>query len=261
MKKKIFKPEKLPPFLLPVILVLAALLLGLFLPSIVSAVQDRRADRSVGEFSSGTLNLKLMDNRALAAKLSVPLGSFEEVALKNGKYMTLAQAQQTLPSVLDIIRHSGLACAPAERFSLAYTGPLLTVSSDTEAITCIVWVVEAQAVYGDRIYDLSYAVDDETGMLIFMDMSLYDASENGESVVSEPADPAELATRNMAAASSLARVLPDFLPFTDVSYTVQATANGNRFYIDIRSDTEFLYSMPVAIYDYGWMMNAELPIA
>lgn len=252
------RDRNISQFILPAALVLAALMIGLFMPSAVSGIQDRRTDRSAESFSTGTLNLKLIDNDAIAAKLDIILEHGEELELKNGKYMTHTQAEQTLPAMLDILRHAGMNYAPPEYFRCTGAHPILLVSSGDEADTYIVWAVNAEAHYDGMCYALDYVIDDETGTVLGMNMYWYFETE-GETPPEEEVtmSASERATRGMAAAKAIAKVLPDCLPLVDVTYSAQSTVLDNYFYIAVESGGEYIYSIPVYINDDSWSVNIE----
>lgn len=262
MKKRISGKKaaaiKLSPFALPALLVLVALVLGLFMPSIVSRIQDRRIDRESASFSTGALNLKLIDNDAVVSKLGIILDYGEELELKNGKYMTRTQAEQTLPAMLDILKHGGMNYVPTEYFRCTDAAPTLLVSSGAEADTYIVWMMYSEAYYEHMYYSLAYAIDDETGTVL--GMAMYWEHESGEDPLPEEGEKmsaSERATRGMAATKAIANVLPDCLPLVNVSYTAQSTALDNYFYIAVESGGEYIYSIPVYINDNSWEVNVE----
>ena len=252
------RDRNISQFILPAALVLAALMIGLFMPSAVSGIQDRRTDRSAESFSTGTLNLKLIDNDAIAAKLDIILEHGEELELKNGKYMTKTQAEQTLPAMLDILKHGGMNYVPTEYFRCTDAYPTLLVSAGEEADTYIVWAVNAEAHYDGMCYALDYVIDDETGTVLGMNMYWYFETE-GETPPEEEVtmSASERATRGMAAAKAIAKVLPDCLPLVDVTYSAQSTVLDNYFYIAVESGGEYIYSIPVYINDDSWSVNIE----
>ena len=246
------KKTRLSPVLLPSVLVLAAVLFGLLLPGLVARVQDRSIDRSAEKFNTSALSLRLMDNSFIVSRLALILEEHDEFTLKNGKFMTQTQAEQTLPAMLDIVQHAGLDSAPMQYYVLEAARPYLLVSAGESAETCIFWDVSAKASYGGAEYEFEYVIDDETGIPIAMGMNR--RSADGEKPEEQPTT-VDRATRGMAATQALARVLPDCLPLENVSYTAQSTAMENFFCVAIESDGEYIYSMPICVNDNSWSVN------
>lgn len=160
----------------PALMIVLALTVGMLLPSAVLAAQSSHLEKSDTLLSTG---ISVSRQSSETAKLDVLCrffntianGEGEELELSRGRYMTAEQAMEHISELKTIADSAELHFEAPPAYAESFAVPVLVVLSDNSGMTSsIVWIIQ----YMWDKNELSFAVDDETGIILSAHSYFYD---------------------------------------------------------------------------------------
>ena len=250
------RAESVLPWLL---MMAAAVALGLCMPGLVTRIQSTRTDNTREYVDLGSSMLSITSDSAKLEKLGILSGenSYHAVTVSNGQNMTGDEALDMLYAVPRLIEGTGLPYTQFGKGNLEYMETQLLVSDSTDVTTTIIWMVNLSKRENDCYYNLSYAVDDATGLILavvyFEVPDAYDKEgTNQEEWPSEKEDSSEAVRR-------IAENLTEMYKFTNTTAELDnsvSIGDNYRYSINFYTDGSRELTMPVYIGDHQWMINA-----
>lgn len=167
------------------LLVLAAVLIGMFLPSFSSRIQATRLEslEEVPELGAGELSLASDDIKIeRLAMISAMNNSgrnapIEHVSLNSGRYMSAEDAAGKLDEVLKLIEGTGLNIGSITKSNLDWAHAVLLVGENGSPAGVVMWEVYYFKSTGPVREWLNYCVDESTGILTWVTYGIYDERE------------------------------------------------------------------------------------
>lgn len=164
------------------LLVLAAVLIGMFLPSLLSRIQSTRLEslEEVPELGAGELSLASDDIKIerLAMISAMNNGGrdapIEQVSLNSGRYMSAEDAAGKLDEVLKLIDGTGLSIGSITRSNLDWAHAVLLVGENGSPAGVVMWEVFYYKSAGPVHEWLNYCVDESTGILTYVTYGISD---------------------------------------------------------------------------------------
>ena len=265
-KRRYFGGE-LPPSVL--LLVLAAVIIGMLLPSLFSAIQSSRLEglREAPDLGAGELSLTsddikierlaLPQNIQLKEKMGIQVDSLELTA---GRFMDRESAADKLEELQLLLRDTGLDIGSISKKDMQWAQPILVMNDGSGAAGVVVWVVGFYKTTGPVSEDLTYIVDESTGIIICAGYSIYDQrdSEYDASVYSGT----NTSGNYLQTLSALAENMKKSYNFVQTDVEPQRVEGElgpfqNIFYIYFVQGEETKLSIPVLLDGNNWMINVE----
>lgn len=257
----------LPPGVL--LLVLAALMIGMFLPSLSCAIQSsrleglrERPDLGAGELSLTSDDIKierlaLPQNIQLKEEMGIHVDSLE---LSAGRFMDEESATDKLDELELILQGTGLDIGSISKKDLEFAQPILVMNEGSGAAGVVVWMLSFGKATGPIWESLSYIVDESTGIIICAEYSIYDQreSEYGVSAYSG----ANSSGNYLQTLSALAENMKKSYNFAQTDIEPQRVEGElgpfqNIFYIYFVQREETKLSIPVLLDGSNWMINVR----
>lgn len=252
VKKK--KSAQILPWLL---MMAAAVALGLYMPGFFTRIQNDRTDNTREAVDLGSSMLSITSDSAKLEKLGLfsEENSYNAVSVNGGQNMTEAEAADVVYDIPRIIEGTGLPYTQFGGANLMYTEPQLIVSDDANVTTAIVWLVYYGMQDGEKYYELAYAVDDSTGIIL--------AARYGETGIEETdgtnseSEPSYIEDSSNAV-RRIAENLTAMYKFTNTTAELDnsvSIGDNYRYSINFYTDGSRELTMPVHIWGNGWQIN------
>lgn len=235
--------------LLVVLLAAAAIATGLSLPGLSAAIQSRRVANLSRQEELGSGTLKLTSDDAMLEKmrlisLSADGVPMETVALESGRFISKAEAADSLNDVFVLAENTGLYTGGPLNWNIIETIPFLLIPRGENLSPALMWIVEAEMDSGDESFYLELIVDDATGLLL--SLSFY--GETGSNIN-------EMQTLNF-----LTKNLSAYYGFLNIQLAApspdetEAYGYENTYYIHCFKNGEQVFDIPVRIDRSGWQI-------
>ncbi len=247
-------PAGLSPVML-VFLLLSAVAIGLLLPELSAAVQERRTDRLSRTAELGQVSLSLTSDDAKLEKLAI-VGNMmndrgDAISLESGgRFMTAAQASDKFDQVLALLEGTDLDVGGLTQIDVLSSHAMLLVSDFGSVSTDLVWFVDAGKFVEDCWNGLQYIVDDATGMILAAE---YYQVDNERLTAGEQPDKTETARRIM-------ENLEESYAFTDTVLSLGISTAVDRsstaYYVSYTNSKGEVLGFPIIIGEDGWSINA-----
>ena len=169
MKKAAKKHSaRILPWLL---LMAAAVALGLYMPVFFTRIQNSRTDNTREAVDLGSAMLSITSDSAKLEKLGLfslfsENNSYNSIAISAGQNMTKSEATAMVDEIPRLIEGTDLPYTQLGSADLLYAEPQLIVSDNANVTTAIVWIIYYAREDGTTYRELSYAVDDSTGIIL-----------------------------------------------------------------------------------------------
>ncbi len=251
------KPRNILRVFLVILILAAAVTVGLLLPGMICAVQSGSIDRYNRQADLGTGALSLTSDDAKLEKLRLindaqryeRMGSpMETVNISDGQFMTAGDAMEALDQVAELISGTGLPCCEFSAADVQFVEPKLMVSDVSGMTTAIVWSVGLYSSDGENYQNLYYLVDDSTGIILAVK---HDQSGGGFAAGIE---------QQRQALTGIAENMSECYCFSDTEINapdIDSDGAGyeSSYYISFIRDGEILLKVPVTITMDSWSIN------
>lgn len=238
------------------LLLSGALALGIFLPSIFSALQSRRIDGTEESVDLGPGALSLSSDDMKLAKLSsfhqlMFSHSADTIILDSGRIMDRAAVAALLEDVRSIVAGTELDLGQIGPEDLVSAEPILVVSSAPEMSVDLIWMVFFSRSQAESYQYLEYAVDDATGLILGVSYS--NSSIDGLNEV--PSQPP--ATTAMPLIADNLEALYDLNSTDIISQDVSESDSlyMSTFYLSFIHNGARVMDLPVTLRFDGWSIN------
>lgn len=168
-------------------LVLAAVVIGMLLPSLFSLIQAQRLDKTeeILDLNAGELNITSDDIKLERLGLPRAWKELEEqgypidsVALSDGRFMDANDAADKIYELEELLEGTGLSTGGISADNFQTATPWLII--DASGVSGIVlWTVHYTRFIGPITEVLDFAVDESTGLIISAQYSVTDSSGAG----------------------------------------------------------------------------------
>lgn len=173
-------------------LVLAAVCIGMLMPSLSSRIQSARLERleEVPELGAGELSLASDDIKLERLALTSAMSNagrdtiIESVSLSSGRYMSAEDAAGKLDEVLRIIDGTGLNIGSLSNKNFDWANAYLLIGENGDPAGVVMWEVYYFKNAGPVREWLDYVVDESTGILTYVSYGIYD-ERTYEEVITE----------------------------------------------------------------------------
>ena len=214
VKKK--KSAQILPWLL---MMAAAVALGLYMPGFFTRIQNNRTDNTRETVDLGSSMLSITSDSAKLEKLglfslSSENNNYNSVSISGGQNMTKAEATAMVYEIPRLIEGTDLPYTQLGSADLIYAEPQLIVSDDSNVTTAIVWIIYYARQDGTTYRELSYAVDDSTGIILSAGYTEYEESAYDENGTSEEKEPSYIEDSSDTV-QLIAKNLTEMYKFTD----------------------------------------------
>lgn len=256
---------------LTALLLLGAVLTGFFLPNLFDAFQNLRTDRMSERVDLGEETLSLTSSESRLERLRAirdydaygALGIADPIAItdRSRLFLTEEEVAGKFAELAALLDGTGLSMGGLTGEDLGTPEAVMLVVGDINGAgisSNAVWIAHAgRSIQRDNgssfSYDLFYAVDDVTGMLLaasYTESGIYSGG-------SFRTDASWLST----AAQTLAERFRESAGLTDLSLDLDLPGEGeiNPYltvcYVNFQRGRETLYSMPLSFGDGRWGLN------
>lgn len=251
------------------LLVLAAVLIGMFLPSLFSGIQSSRLEglREAPELSVGELSLTSdefkIERLALPQTILIKQKMGETIdflELSAGRFMDESSAADKLDELVLLLQGTGLDMGSIGKKDLIFAQPILVMTEDGSAAGAVIWQLAFHKSRGPISENLSYIVDESTGLIIYADYNIYDQREyesGGSEYVRQDSSANYLQTL-----STLAENMKKSYNFAQTEIVPQSiegelSPSQRNFYISFVRDDTTMFSMSVLISANNWAINYQ----
>lgn len=266
------RERRLPRRALPlgiVLLVLTAVAIGIFLPSLFSAIQSSRLEGLTEAAELGAGELSLTSDEIKIERLALPqvillkqrMGEQMDILeLTAGRFMDANAAADKLDDLLLLIQNTGLDIGSLSRKDFVWAEPVLIVTGDGSSTGAVFWAVDYSKTTGPVSEELSFLVDESTGLVNCAEYRIHDSRdyeyEHKESIS------ADNSANYLQTITSLAENMQKVYNFAQTEVTPQHVEGElspfqDIFYIYFVRDGETRLSMPVWIEDGHWAINLQ----
>ena len=256
-KKK--KSAQILPWLL---MMAAAVALGLYMPGFFTRIQNNRTDNTRETVDLGSSMLSITSDSAKLEKLGL-FSLFSEndyynsVSISGGQNMTEAEATAMVYEIPRLIEGTDLPYTQLGSADLIYAEPQLIVSDDSNVTTAIVWIIYYARQDGTTYRELSYAVDDSTGIILSAGYTEYEESAYDENGTSEEKEPSYIEDSSDTV-QLIAKNLTEMYKFTDTVAELDnsvSIGDNHRYSINFYTGGSRELTIPVFIWTNGWQIN------
>ena len=248
VKKK--KSAQILPWLL---MMAAAVALGLYMPGFFTRIQNNRTDNTRETVDLGSSMLSITSDSAKLEKLGLfslfsENNNYNSVSISGGQNMTKAEATAMVYEIPRLIEGTDLPYTQLGSADLIYAEPQLIVSDDSNVTTAIVWIIYYARQDGTTYCELSYAVDDSTGIILSAGYTEYEESAYEPSYIEDSSDTVQLIAKN----------LTEMYKFTDTVAELDnsvSIGDNHRYSINFYTGGSRELTIPVFIWTNGWQIN------
>ena len=256
-KKK--KSAQILPWLL---MMAAAVALGLYMPGFFTRIQNNRTDNTRETVDLGSSMLSITSDSAKLEKLGLfslfsENNNYNSVSISGGQNMTEAEATAMVYEIPRLIEGTDLPYTQLGSADLIYAEPQLIVSDDSNVTTAIVWIIYYARQDGTTYRELSYAVDDSTGIILSAGYTEYEESAYDENGTSEEKEPSYIEDSSDTV-QLIAKNLTEMYKFTDTVAELDnsvSIGDNHRYSINFYTGGSRELTIPVFIWTNGWQIN------
>ena len=257
VKKK--KSAQILPWLL---MMAAAVALGLYMPGFFTRIQNNRTDNTRETVDLGSSMLSITSDSAKLEKLglfslSSENNNYNSVSISGGQNMTKAEATAMVYEIPRLIEGTDLPYTQLGSADLIYAEPQLIVSDDSNVTTAIVWIIYYARQDGTTYRELSYAVDDSTGIILSAGYTEYEESAYDENGTSEEKEPSYIEDSSDTV-RRIAENMTEMYKFTDTFAELDnsvSIGDNYRYSINFYAGGNRELTIPVYIWTNGWQIN------
>ena len=256
-KKK--KSAQILPWLL---MMAAAVALGLYMPGFFTRIQNNRTDNTRETVDLGSSMLSITSDSAKLEKLGLfslfsENNNYNSVSISGGQNMTEAEATAMVYEIPRLIEGTYLPYTQLGSADLIYAEPQLIVSDDSNVTTAIVWIIYYARQDGTTYRELSYAVDDSTGIILSAGYTEYEETAYDENGTSEEKEPSYIEDSSDTV-QLIAKNLTEMYKFTDTVAELDnsvSIGDNHRYSINFYTGGSRELTIPVFIWTNGWQIN------
>ena len=257
--KRTVKKKKSAHILPWLLLMAAAVALGLYMPGFFTRILNSRTDNTREIVDLGSSMLSITSDSAKLEKLGLfsENNNYNSVVISGGQNMTESEAAAVVYEIPRIIEGTGLPYTQLGSADLIYAEPQLIVSDNSNVTTAIVWIIYYARQDGTTYRELSYAVDDSTGIILSAGYTEYEEpayDENGTNMEKEPSyikDSSDTVRR-------IAENMTEMYKFTDTFAELDnsvSIGDNYRYSINFYTGGNRELTIPVYIWTNGWQIN------
>lgn len=243
-------------------LVLAAVVVGMFLPSLFSRIQSGRIEEltEVPELGAGELSLASDDIKIeRLAMISAMNNSgrdapIEQVELSGGRYMSAEDAVAKLDEVLALIDGTGLTIGSLSEKNLDWADAALLVGQNGNPAGVVMWEILFTKTSGPAREWLNFCVDESTGILTYVSYGVHDSREY-EIMPTE--GKSRVKTHNMQA---LVENMEKSYNFAETKLQPQEVENPSAvqdgiYYVSFLKNEQLALNIQISFDGSGWTIN------
>ena len=257
VKKK--KSVQILPWLL---MMAAAVALGLYMPGFFTRIQNNRTDNTRETVDLGSSMLSITSDSAKLEKLGLfslfsENNNYNSVSISGGQNMTEAEATAMVYEIPRLIEGTDLPYTQLGSADLIYAEPQLIVSDDSNVTTAIVWIIYYARQDGTTYRELSYAVDDSTGIILSAGYTEYEESAYDENGTNEEKEPSYIEDSSDTV-RRIAENMTEMYKFTDTFAELDnsvSIGDNYRYSINFYTGGNRELTIPVYIWTNGWQIN------
>ena len=257
VKKK--KSVQILPWLL---MMAAAVALGLYMPGFFTRIQNNRTDNTRETVDLGSSMLSITSDSAKLEKLGLfslfsENNNYNSVSISGGQNMTEAEATAMVYEIPRLIEGTDLPYTQLGSADLIYAEPQLIVSDDSNVTTAIVWIIYYARQDGTTYRELSYAVDDSTGIILSAGYTEYEEPAYDENGTNEEKEPSYIEDSSDTV-QRIAKNLTEMYKFTDTVAELDnsvSIGDNHRYSINFYTGGSRELTIPVFIWTNGWQIN------
>ena len=257
--KRTVKKKKSAHILPWLLLMAAAVALGLYMPGFFTRILNSRTDNTREIVDLGSSMLSITSDSAKLEKLGLfsENNNYNSIAISAGQNMTKSEATAMLYEIPRFIEGTELPYTQLGDADLMYAEPQLIVSDNANVTTAIVWIIYYARQDGTTYRELSYAVDDSTGIILSAGYTEYEEpayDENGTNMEKEPSyikDSSDTVRR-------IAENMTEMYKFTDTFAELDnsvSIGDNYRYSINFYTGGNRELTIPVYIWTNGWQIN------
>lgn len=260
--KRTVKKKKSAHILPWLLMMAAAVALGLYMPGFFTRIQNNRTDNTRETVDLGSSMLSITSDSAKLEKLglfslSSENNNYNSVSISGGQNMTKAEATAMVYEIPRLIEGTDLPYTQLGSADLIYAEPQLIVSDDSNVTTAIVWIIYYARQDGTTYRELSYAVDDSTGIILSAGYTEYEESAYDENGTNEEKEPSYIKDSSDTV-QLIAKNLTEMYKFTDTVAELDnsvSIGDNHRYSINFYTDGSRELTIPVFIWTNGWQIN------
>ena len=260
--KRAVKKKKSAHILPWLLLMAAAVALGLYMPGFFTRILNSRTDNTREIVDLGSSMLSITSDSAKLKKLglfslSSENNNYNSVSISGGQNMTEAEATAMVYEIPRLIEGTDLPYTQLGSADLIYAEPQLIVSDDSNVTTAIVWIIYYARQDGTTYRELSYAVDDSTGIILSAGYTEYEESAYDENGTSEEKEPSYIKDSSDTV-QLIAKNLTEMYKFTDTVAELDnsvSIGDNHRYSINFYTGGSRELTIPVFIWTNGWQIN------
>ncbi len=244
------------------LLMAAAVALGLYMPVFFTRIQNSRTDNTREAVDLGSAMLSITSDSAKLEKLGLfslfsENNSYNSIAISAGQNMTKSEATAMVDEIPRLIEGTDLPYTQLGSADLLYAEPQLIVSDNANVTTAIVWIIYYAREDGTTCRELSYAVDDSTGIILGAGYTEYEEAaydgngtneEKEQSYIKDSSDTVRRIAENMT----------EMYKFTDTAAELDnsvSIGDNYRYSINFYTGGNRELTIPVYIWTNGWQIN------
>ena len=260
--KRTVKKKKSAHILPWLLLMAAAVALGLYMPGFFTRILNSRTDNTREIVDLGSSMLSITSDSAKLEKLGLfslfsENNNYNSIAISAGQNMTKSEATAMVYEIPRLIEGTELPYTQLGDADLMYAEPQLIVSDNANVTTAIVWIIYYARQDGTTYRELSYAVDDSTGIILSAGYTEYEEpayDENGTNMEKEPSyikDSSDTVRR-------IAENMTEMYKFTDTFAELDnsvSIGDNYRYSINFYTGGNRELTIPVYIWTNGWQIN------
>ena len=253
------RAESVLPWLL---MMAAAVALGLCMPGLVTRIQSTRTDNTREYVDLGSSMLSITSDSAKLEKLGLfslfsENNNYNSIAISAGQNMTKSEATAMVYEIPRLIEGTDLPYTQLGSADLIYAEPQLIVSDNASVTTAIVWIIYYARQDGTTYRELSYAVDDSTGIILSAGYTEYEESAFDENGTNEEKEPSYIEDSSDTV-RRIAENLTEMYKFTDTAAELDnsvSIGDNYRYSINFYTGGSRQLTIPVFIWTNGWQIN------
>ena len=257
--KRTVKKKKSAHVLPWLLLMAAAVALGLYMPGFVTRILNSRTDNTREIVDLGSSMLSITSDSAKLEKLGLfsENNNYNSVVISGGQNMTESEAAAVVYEIPRFIEGTDLPYTQLGDADLMYAEPQLIVSDNANVTTAIVWIIYYARQDGTTYRELSYAVDDSTGIILSAGYTEYEESAYDENGTSEEKEPPYIEDSSDTV-QLIAKNLTEMYKFTDTVAELDnsvSIGDNHRYSINFYTGGSRELTIPVFIWTNGWQIN------
>ena len=260
--KRAVKKKKSAHFLPWLLLMAAAVALGLTMPGFFTRIQNNRTDNTREMVDLGSSMLSITSDSAKLEKLGLfslfsENNSYNSVSISGGQNMTKEEATAMVYEIPRLIEGTDLPYTQLGGADLMYAEPQLIVSDNANVTTAIVWIIYYARQDGTTYRELSYAVDDSTGIILSAGYTEYEEPAYDENGTNEEKEPSYIKDSSDTV-RRIAKNLTEMYKFTDTAAELDnsvSIGDNYRYSINFYTGGNRELTIPVYIWTNGWQIN------